>query len=53
MMREECWKDIWSPEAEKIIHIQTSTGSQYLASDLVFGTAHGTRRALGQATPNV
>ena len=43
MMREECWKESWSLDAEKITHIQTSTGSQYLTSDRNFGTAHGSR----------
>ena len=42
-MREECWKDMVSLEAEKIITIQTSTGSQYLMKARNFGTAHGTR----------
>jgi hypothetical protein len=32
-----------SLEAEKIITIQTSTGSQYLMKARNFGTAHGTR----------
>ena len=46
MMREECWKDIRSLEAEKIIPIQTSTGSQYLTNEL--GTAHGSRKLLAR-----
>jgi hypothetical protein len=31
-MRDECCIDIWSPDAENITHIQTSTGSQYNTS---------------------
>jgi hypothetical protein len=53
MMREECWKDIRSPEAEKIIPIQISTGSQYLTNDRDFGTAHGNRGLPAAATLNV
>ncbi len=53
MMREECCKESWSPEAEKIIHIQTSTGSQYMTSDRNFGTAHGNRGLRVAATSNV
>jgi len=37
-MREECWPDLGSAEAEKIKAIQTMTGSQYLTKDLSRGT---------------
>ena len=53
MMREECWKENWSPEAEKITHVQTSTGSQYLTNDRNFGTAYGNRGLPAAATLNV
>ena len=43
MIREECWKEAVSPEAEKITHIQTSTGSQYLMNDRSLSTAHESR----------
>jgi hypothetical protein len=39
MMREECSKDIRSLDAEKITNIQTSSGNQYLTSDLALSTA--------------
>jgi hypothetical protein len=53
MMREVCWKENRSLEAEKITPIQTSTGSQYLTNDRNFGTAHGSRGLPPAATPNV
>jgi hypothetical protein len=53
MMREERWKDIWSPEAEKITHIQTNPGSQRPRRIRLFGTAHGSRGLRGGATGNV
>lgn len=37
-MREECWPDLESAEAEKINAIQAMTGSQYLTKDLSRGT---------------
>ena len=36
MMREECWKDFGSPEAQKISAITNNTGSQYFVSMEVF-----------------
>lgn len=42
-MREECSKDIRSLDAEKIINIQTSSGNQYLTSDLELSTAQESR----------
>jgi hypothetical protein len=53
MMREECWKENWSLDAENITHIQTSTGNQYLTNDRNFSTAHGSRGWRAKATPNV
>jgi hypothetical protein len=43
MMRDECWKEPLSLEAEKMIPIQTSTGSQYLTNERIRSTAHGSR----------
>ena len=43
MIREECWDDIRSLEAEKMTAIQTSTGSQYFMKGRAFGTADGSR----------
>ena len=43
MMRDECWNEPLSLEAEKIIPIQSSTDSQYLRNDRNRGTAHGSK----------
>ena len=53
MMRDECWKDALSLEPEKMIPIQTSTGSQYLTSDCSFGTGNVNRELPAAATSNV
>jgi hypothetical protein len=53
MMRDERWKESWSPEAEKITAIQTSTGSQYLMIGLMLRTAHESKGPHAEATPNV
>jgi hypothetical protein len=50
MMRDECWNDFPSPDAEKIINIQTSSGDQYLRSDRNLVTAHGNRKRPAAAT---
>gem|GEM_PF-2658932 len=52
-MREEREKDNWSLEAEKITHIQTSTGSQRPMSDRIWGTKHGTKGLRLTATANM
>jgi hypothetical protein len=50
MMRDECWNDIASLDAEKITNIQTSSGDQYLRSDRNLVTAHETRKLPAAAT---
>jgi pyridoxine 5-phosphate synthase len=52
MNREECWKDVRSLEAEKMTHIQTSTGSQYLRNDGDVSTGQGSRGQRVAATAN-
>ena len=55
MIREERWTDFESPEAETMTTDQSRTGSQYLANDLSFDTAHRKPRhaATGNAKPPV
>ena len=50
MIRDECWKEPLSLEAEKIIPIQTSTGSQYLTNERSLSTAHGSKEVARGAT---
>lgn len=49
IIREECWTDLVSPEAETITVAQSSTGNQYLANNFKRDTAHKKpgRAALG------
>jgi hypothetical protein len=49
-MREECWKDIPSLDAEKITNIQTSSGDQYQRSDRNLVTTHENRKPPAAAT---
>jgi hypothetical protein len=44
-MREECWKEFESPEAQKITATQRKTGNQYLTNVQAFDIAH-TKQAL-------
>lgn len=39
-MREECWNECRSLDAEKMIIIQAASGSQYLKSTRFFDTAN-------------
>jgi hypothetical protein len=48
MIREECWNDMRSLEAEKMTAIHASTGSQYFMKGRNFGTADGSRTARGR-----
>ena len=50
MMREERCTDFESPDAETMMAAQRTTGSQYLANDLSFDTAH--RKPRRPATGN-
>lgn len=50
MIREDRCTDRESPEAEKMTAAQRMTGSQYLANDLSFDTAH--RKPRHTATGN-
>ncbi len=53
MIREDRGKDARSLDAEKITHIQPSTGSQRSPSDTILRTGHGNRRLRAAATVNM
>ena len=53
MICDECWNEPLSLEAEKIMPIQTSTGSQYLTNERILSTANGSKGLSLAATINV
>jgi hypothetical protein len=50
-MREECWNDSPSLDAEKITNIHTSSGDQYQRNDRNLVTTHGNRKLPAGAIP--